>query len=78
MLTPTPDWRIAPPWACYVAQDPSGCWWWYECRPVAGESGNWHTSQLGTRIQRAAVQPNWRNTLQSRPVAVWTYPEDVE
>lgn len=68
MLTPTPDWRTAPPWACYAAQDPNGGWWWYECLPTPGPSGHWHTGELGTRLERCTgVQPDWRDTLTVRP-----------
>lgn len=79
MLTNTPDWRTAPQWACYMAQDLNGGWWWYECRPTPSPSGGWMSSQPGSRIQRCeTANPDWRQTIQSRPVAVWTYREDVQ
>ena len=76
MLT-TPDWQTAPQWACYAAQDPHGGWWWYECRPTPSPSGGWMASQHGTRLQRADAAPEWRKSIQSRPVTAWSYREDV-
>jgi hypothetical protein len=29
-----PDWKDAPGWANWLAQDDSGYWYWYENRPV--------------------------------------------
>jgi hypothetical protein len=29
-----PDWRGAPVWANFLAQDGDGEWYWFECRPV--------------------------------------------
>lgn len=75
MLTPLPDWRTAPQWACYMAQDPHGGWWWYECRPTPSPSGGWMSSQPGTRIQRADAAPDWRQSIQTRPTAAWSYTE---
>lgn len=28
-----PDWKDAPEWAQYLAQDGDGDWWWYEQQP---------------------------------------------
>lgn len=33
-----PDWKDAPEWAQWLAQDPCGDWFWYENKPYFGES----------------------------------------
>lgn len=75
MLTPVPDWRTAPQWACYAAQDPNGGWWWYECRPTPSPSGGWMASQHGTRLQRADAAHDWLRSIQIRPTTAWSYTE---
>jgi hypothetical protein len=32
--------ELAPEWARFIAQDASGKWYWYECKPVY-EDGSW-------------------------------------
>lgn len=28
------DWKKAPDWARYIANDGDGTWWWFELKPV--------------------------------------------
>lgn len=34
-----PDWKDAPDWAGWLAQDASGAWWWYELEPFIDGDG---------------------------------------
>lgn len=36
-----PDWKDAPDWAMWLAQDPNGGWFFYECQPVISAVGPW-------------------------------------
>jgi len=58
-----PDWKDAPSWAQWLAQDQSGAWYWYETEPYAGTS-TWNYSQ-----GRAdwVDTPGWNETLEKRP-----------
>jgi hypothetical protein len=59
-----PDWKNAPDWANYLAQDASGSWAWFENKPVAIPASMW-VSDGAERIQ--TVVKNWKETLESRP-----------
>lgn len=64
-----PDWNDAPEWAQWVAQDSGGDWFWYEKEP---EKANftWY-SEVDTEAifsVNGPKNPNWRNTLEQRPI----------
>ena len=40
-----PDWKNAPWWANYLAQDIEGPWWWYEFQPIYTQSGVWAVTE---------------------------------
>ena len=63
-----PDWKDAPDWARYLAQDKSGAWNWYQDIPlVDDEESEWLTS-TATRVKIAPVKfLDWRETLEQRP-----------
>lgn len=72
-----PDWRSAPEWAEWMAQNSSGWWGFGSGKAVAvmptegGEDGTWHSDKIGfiTRSGLAGeVLGNWRDTLEHRPV----------
>jgi hypothetical protein len=59
-----PNWKDAPEWAQWLAQDESGDWWWYENEPEAGDN-TWWSDEVHDR----AIKENgeWRETLEQRP-----------
>jgi len=62
-----PDWKDAPEWAQFVAQDEDGGWWWYECEPDQS-SGVWSHNRTGGRVQGAVIRVSgWKETLEARP-----------
>lgn len=58
-----PDWKDAPEWAQYLAQDADGDWYWYEQLPYASFEG-WSPDG---KHQLAAVFDTWQDTLEGRP-----------
>jgi hypothetical protein len=62
-----PDWKDAPAWAMWLAQDKVGEWYFYEALPYAwGDqwmSPNWRSR----RVSFANKNPDWKNTLEKRP-----------
>lgn len=48
-----PDWKDAPAWAQYLAQDFNGEWFWYENKPYMGDMSDWVIN--GGRCYRAGV-----------------------
>lgn len=62
-----PDWKDAPEWAQWLAQDECGDWWWFQHRPVCGETTWWPSSCAGEWMAVEDAPPNWRDTLEQRP-----------
>jgi len=67
-----PDWKDAPPWASYLAQDEGGEWYWYEVSPKLEEDDdNYWNNVSGTRYslihEYNPPNPDWRSTLEARP-----------
>lgn len=61
-----PDWKDAPEWANYFAQDPCGTWFWFEIKPVA--KGDWVEGYINGRIELAQHrEESWNLTLEARP-----------
>lgn len=57
-----PNWKDAPEFAQYLAQDKDGWWYWYEKKPYADE----HTwCSIG--MFKAAQESCWENSLEERP-----------
>jgi hypothetical protein len=46
-----PEWKDAPEWAKFLAQDSDGTWYWYESQPVR-QWGNWKNAP-GSRYEQA-------------------------
>lgn len=63
-----PDWKDAPKWAQWLAQDEDGAWWWYEGQPIAFNNGWCPIKGADGDVQLAQVK-NWRETLEARPDA---------
>lgn len=62
-----PDWKDAPEWAVWLAQDEDGLWWWHEQKPWQGYELNFWFS-LGLTLVCGLGQPNpdWRETREER------------
>jgi hypothetical protein len=65
-----PDWRNAPEWANWLAQDKGGAWYWYQY-PVVIDGGWWVEREgYDGNVEQAACSGkllDWESTLQSRP-----------
>jgi len=61
-----PDWKDAPEWARFVAQDDDGDWYWYESEPQAG-SHSWVEHGNGRILFAAESAADWRDTKGRRP-----------
>lgn len=63
-----PDWKDAPEWANYLAQDKNGEWWWYGKQPrIAQCREQWDCMNGGGREMVKADIVDWRETLETRP-----------
>lgn len=70
-----PDWKDAPGWARWLAQDRNGYWYWYAERPVIDEEEDrWDLEK--TEIPRKVIyaqlagdtrMKKWRESLEARP-----------
>lgn len=61
-----PDWKSAPKWAKYLAQDSDGLWNWYSKKPkLLGVCWSFD----GIRFDSASVphEKDWKETLEPRP-----------
>ena len=70
-----PDWKDAPEWAQWLAQDEIGpddishYWVWFERKPEKMSNG-WIDRNLGGRwleTRDLATHEDWKNTLDKRP-----------
>lgn len=68
-----PDWKDAPEWANYLAQDNSGAWFWYEGEPYNDGKYCWWSSG---RDVLAVTSPHWLQTLEKRPSEIPAYQTD--
>lgn len=59
-----PDWKDAPEWADYLAQDKRGTWFWYENEPYNDGKHCWWSSG---QEEPAVTSPDWKQTLEKRP-----------
>ena len=60
-----PDWSTAPDFARYLAQDKEGALFWFQDKPSPGTCVWMSRDQA---IQACVANPNWRDTLEERPV----------
>ena len=54
-----PDWKDAPEWAKFLAQDKDGSWYWFEKKPFLHTHGFWILSGQGRAefIERSDLTP---------------------
>lgn len=63
-----PDWKDAPEWAQWLAQDSDGHWFWFRVQPSVSNVGEeFTTTKQHTRARRGSCIGDWRNTLEKRP-----------
>ena len=65
-----PDWKDAPKWAKWLAQDECGEWGWYEVQPTAKYD---HFTAVGGEHDRAVISQrnaDWKSTLGKRPAEI--------
>lgn len=60
-----PDWKDAPEWANYLAQDECGEWWWFEGRPEQTDDCTWDYG--GKALSSVGQNLDWHETLERRP-----------
>jgi hypothetical protein len=59
-----PDWKDAPDWANWAAQDYDGRWFWFENKPIAG----FNVFMAEGRMEPVKkVNTKWKQTTQQRP-----------
>lgn len=64
-----PDWKDAPSWANYLAQDDTGEWWFYESKPTHSDLGAFDSSiGIAEEFSTGIVFGDWSDTLEERPV----------
>lgn len=62
-----PDWKDAPEWAQFLAQDKDGDWFWYDQEPYLRSGYSWSWPSVG-RVERAnIISHDWQETLERRP-----------
>lgn len=61
-----PDWKNAPEWANWLAEDANGFWYWYADQPwIEGIDSVW---SCGGAYKRASMPDgSWRDSLEPRP-----------
>lgn len=58
-----PDWKDAPEWATWLAQDCDGEWYWFDIEPHIAH-GMWLN---GSEVKAATIL-GWEDTLEPRPM----------
>jgi hypothetical protein len=62
-----PEWKDAPRWANWLAQDESGIWHWFEFEPEPSYSGMVWDSRPGAIALAYRTVQGWDKTLEARP-----------
>ena len=61
-----PNWRDAPVWALFLAQDGDGYWYWHETDPWINHSTRTWES-IGIQKKAGHSPPHdWKNTLEAK------------
>lgn len=67
LVVDKPNWRDAPSWARWLAQDESGVWSWFEHEPEPIYSGMMWDSSRGSIAVAHRVTKGFDETLEARP-----------
>jgi len=59
-----PDWKNAPEWANWLAQDNNGNWYWYEYKPITDGLMTWRSTR--GLYARCHHYVGWRESLEQR------------
>lgn len=63
-----PNWKDAPGWAQWLAQDADGVWYWYESQPRVLDGPQAWDTQTGRFLQALRlVDEGWDKSLEQRP-----------
>lgn len=64
-----PDWKDAPEWAEWLAQDKTGSWYWHEYKPYHHRMDFWSSPGRTSWFPHLYddENPNWTSTLERRP-----------
>lgn len=68
-----PDWKDAPEWARWLAQDEDGWWSWWNTQPIVCEKAKcWNQGKPGEDwryldIHISEVSGDWKESLEARP-----------
>jgi len=66
-----PEWKDAPEWAKWLAQNGVGFWHWYEKEPTPAKNWNGWMMPDGGKTWFVSIgrwnQNGWKETLESRP-----------
>jgi hypothetical protein len=63
-----PDWKDAPEWAAFVAQDADGDWYWFEERPIPCHAGGfWGRNDIDSRFVIAGTGEPPIGPMEPRP-----------
>jgi len=68
-----PDWKDAPEWARWLAQDRDGEWCWHLNRPNANQlNQEWSNGSVQWEYAYPKPEENldWEETLEPRPAAI--------
>lgn len=64
-----PEWKDAPEWANWLAQDLGGSWYWYEDKPTSnGFAWGYGGRCVFVGNSVSVNRREWRNTLEKRPM----------
>ncbi len=62
-----PNWKKAPHWAEYTAQDPDGQWYWYKSLPSIQENNTWKCDSICMKGFKGFKNSDWKNSLMKKP-----------
>ena len=62
-----PDWKDAPVFAKWLAQDADGRWWWHSTRPMLDDDFEWYGSTKFRLAGNTENHDSFRDSLEARP-----------
>jgi hypothetical protein len=62
-----PEWKDAPNYAEYLAQNYDGSWYWYSRKPI-NRNQKWEKQISSHESSEPSIKiKDWKNTIESRP-----------